>query len=220
VSELKARGEQVIVIAVSNSTSANDLQEIENTVRVIEGYNSISKLRNSSVAVHYVSNVGGRMLGDKQVFKALSLIKLLYSGSNRELDSADLRTWLNFPTTSAPEPTITSLTFPASREEAQKIEKIISLVALTTPTVDSTVNPRPLFYKPGFITEELDNTNAPFTLVKDEPIMFALSFDLLSKEYRVLKEEIQRSKTETAAALASNAVFDSGIKANGNGLVF
>ena len=216
LSELKKRGIQCIVLMVG---STNSSLEIQNTFRTLETYDNISRVRNSSTVLYYHDNNHGRVEADKSIAYVISMLTGLCSGSHAELDSADIKSWLNYSTNVTPVPTISSLSIITDKEEMKQLTKVVSVATLATPSMDTLVEPRPAYQAVGYVpTSWLTNQ---VKIIGDEPIHFVLNFDLLAGVYQNLKKEVERINSEITAQTLANSSFniDSSAKKTDDGLV-
>lgn len=96
VSELLSRGENVVVVLIGSTSSRI---ETENTLKTLQSYEVISQKRDKPVVAYYRENSPEMNRGqvDQQVYYALIMLSVLFSGQNREMDSADLVNFLNYP---------------------------------------------------------------------------------------------------------------------------
>lgn len=139
VSELLARGESVIVVLVGSSDSRI---EANNTANTLRSYEVISEKRNMPVISVYYENSKASPRGtvDKNIHTAMVLIAGIYSGENHELDSADLKNFLNYPAVTSFSPKLTHLEFFSKEVEVGKNHTVVGLVTLTDGQTDSVPN--------------------------------------------------------------------------------
>lgn len=215
VSELKANGAKVIVIIVG---STDTIKETENTFKTLETYESISKLRNSSTITHYLENgKSGRTDVDQAAIYAISLIAGLYGGQHSELDTADLGTWLEYATMTTGVPTIASLTFPNTKEEFAKLDKIVSVATLATPSMNTRIEPTVPYQAVGFVPQSWVDSKQP--KIGEHPINYVISFDLLKTTYASLKKSVQENNARTASFVVTNTFMSPSTTPTENGLV-
>jgi len=140
VSELLSRDELVIVILVGSSGSRI---ETENTLNTLKSYESISQKRGKPVNIFYRENTNAKPRGmvDSEVQSTIVLLATIFSGFNRELDSADLNNWLNYHKVTSFPAKLTFLDFYSKEIELVKGTHLISLVTLASEseTHDSNV---------------------------------------------------------------------------------
>ena len=218
VSELKKKGEQVIVIMIG---STDTIIETKNTYKTLETYQSIAKLRSSSVVTHYLENSDkGRQEVDSLIMYAITMLAGLYSGVHAELDSADLKSWLEFATSTTPVPTIASLTFHTDKAELKTKDKIVSIATLATPSMNTRIEPTPPYQCVGFVPDTW-SIGAPnsLNLIDKDPVNYAISFDLLKNAYATLKDKVETDEANITSRVTTNAVFAASAEPTDNGLV-
>lgn len=220
VSELKKRGEQVIVIVLG---STDTIIETKNSYKTLETYEAISKLRGSSTVLYYLQNSDkGRQDADTNTMYTIGLLCGLFSGNHAELDSADLKSWLSIESvvSPAPAPTIASLSIHDKASEIKALDKMMSVATLATPSMNTKISPTPPYQAVGFVPSTWC-TGSPnsLNLIGDDPIHFAISFSLLEKDYANLKTLVEENEAAVASRAATNNSFTSGTTATDNGLV-
>jgi hypothetical protein len=220
VSELKKRNEQVIVIVLG---STDTIIETKNSYKTLETYEAISKLRNSCTAMYYLQNSdNGRQEADTNTMYSIGLLCGLYSGNHAELDTADLKSWLNIESTvsPAPTPTIASLSIHDKVQDIKALDKLVSVATLATPSMSTRLTPTPPYQAVGFVPSTWC-TGSPnsLNLIGESPIHFCISFDLLKNAYADLKNLVEENEAAVASRSATNTGFSSGTSATDNGLV-
>lgn len=95
VSELLSRKENVIVIGIASTDSRI---EIENSIKSLKSYESFAKRTAEPVPMLYYLNnqENSRSTNNSKIQQAITLLAVLFSGENKELDSTDLRNWLHY----------------------------------------------------------------------------------------------------------------------------
>jgi len=154
VSELLARGDNVIVLAIGSSGSKI---EIQNTINTLKSLESISKIRNRPVAVHYRENSLEMTRGavDASMELAIFLLATLFSGDNKELDSSDLSNFLNYPSVTSYGSKLTLLDFFDGDIDLNKNEVLVSLATLVDNETNS-ISPIPVEYQAvGYVSDSV-----------------------------------------------------------------
>lgn len=94
VSELLSQGKNVVVLMVGSSTCA---KEVENTIKTLHSYQSISVKRNRPVVCYYLDNAKHTMEENNAMIRlAVMLLAAVWSGENKGLDKMDLENFLNY----------------------------------------------------------------------------------------------------------------------------
>jgi hypothetical protein len=130
VSELLARDETVIVLMVGTTSSRI---EIDNTKKTLVSYENISQKRGKPVICFYRENSKETPRGavDNAMQVAVVILAAIFSGENRELDSADLSNWLNYNRVTGYTPKLNLLEFSSTAVALGKNQTLISLATLT-----------------------------------------------------------------------------------------
>lgn len=152
VSELLNRGAAVIVIMIGSSDSRI---EANNTVNTLKSYEVISQKREMPVVAVYYENSKDMPRGrvDQRINTTIALLAAIFSGENRELDSADLINFLNYQKVTSFKPKLSFLDFFSKTIEVGKDQSVVTLVTLTDETTDSSVNLPVEYQAVGFISE-------------------------------------------------------------------
>lgn len=95
VSELLKRDKNVIV---SNVVSTDSRIEIENSVKTMRSFEAIAQLRKQPVAIiqYENSSESSRSAVNDKARSDIEQVAALFSKQNKELDSADLKNWINY----------------------------------------------------------------------------------------------------------------------------
>lgn len=170
MSELKNRGLQVVVIMVG---STDTRIEIDNTIKTLKSYENIASRASSPIVTHYLENTRKqpKTLVDDKVRRAVSLLMSLFSGQNEELDTQDLKNWLNYTTLSGTEPGLASLNFAMSENDIKDAGTAISVATLYKPGMDTGLDTIPAYQCVGRTPE--------FLKIGDEPIHYCISEDFI-----------------------------------------
>lgn len=209
--ELKARGLQVVVIMVG---STDTRIEIDNTIKTLKSYEGIAARSQSPVVAHYLENTRKqpKSLVDDKVRRAVSLLMSLFSGQNEELDTQDLKNWLNYTPLSGTDPCLSSLNFAMSEQDVQQAGTAISVATLYKTGMDTGLDNIPAYQCVGRTPE--------FLKIGDEPIHYCISEDFIIPTVQRLNgalrdiDEVFNSRNARASLLSSND------HATDNGLVF
>lgn len=159
VSELLSRGQMVIVIMVGSTSSRI---ETHNTVNTLKSYEMISRKRELPVAAFYRENSSSKPRGhvDNEIHTAIRVIAAVFSGQNRELDTADLRNFINYNKVTSYSPRLTFLDFFSRTVVLSKGLSLVSLVSLVDVNTSSDVNIPVEYQTVGFINDAHKDTLA------------------------------------------------------------
>lgn len=153
VNELMSRNQQVMVMMIGSVASRI---EIENTIKTIKSYAAISQQHVKPIPMVYEQNSveQPRSKVDQIIKTNLAMVGLFFSGSNKELDSADLQNFLNYTKVTSYPHGLTKLEFfDGKLIRLQRDEVIFSAVTLTDHDSQSNID-HPIGYQAvGFIPE-------------------------------------------------------------------
>lgn len=129
VKELLERGHTTVVILVGSSESAITCN---NTLKTIKTFDAISRSTGKPVVLSYEHNRPDvkRSAVDTHVRKVISSLAALCASDNRELDSCDLDTWVNYHTACPVEPQLVELVIADSPKDVDNLSNIVSLASL------------------------------------------------------------------------------------------
>lgn len=152
VSELLARNETVIVLLVGSTGSRI---ETENTLKTLKSYEVISTKRNRPVIAHYRENSKDKPRGhvDADMAGIIEILSIIYSGENRELDSADLNNWINYQNVTNFQPKLSCLEIHTNQPVIQKGEALITVVSLTDERSSLESDMMVEYHAVGYISE-------------------------------------------------------------------
>ena len=156
VNELLARKENVYVLLIA---STGTKIEIDNTAKTLKGYENISKKRNMPVLAFYRENNTTDMTREvvnKHIEVCITTLALMYSGENKELDSADMRHFLNYHEVTSYTPRLTRLEV-YNNNNVLNIPRGQSIISVATLADEDTIGSAelPVEYQTiGFINEE------------------------------------------------------------------
>lgn len=135
--------------------STDSRVESENTMKTLKSYESISQKRNVPVIACYYENTPDtpRNAVDVQIRTAAMVISAIFSGDNHELDSADLRNFLNYTKVTSYPARLAQLDFFSGKVSLPKDQSLVTLVTLALPGEDTSPNMPTEYQAVGFTTE-------------------------------------------------------------------
>lgn len=218
-SELKARGERVIVIVVG---STDTRIEIENTLKTLKSYESIAMMRKSPVVMHYVENskTNSRFAVNSQVKHAISLLLGLFSGQNAELDTADLSNWLEYLGFSGGSAQLSSLNFITDQKDMEKIGHVTSVATLAALDMNTRMDVTPAYQCVGYVPDNWKmGTPNSLQLIAETPIHYAISTDFITRASGALSAMLKEVDASFASQIARTSILDRADQATDMGLV-
>ena len=210
VSELKKRGEQVVVIMVG-STSCQD--EIDNNIKALKTYDLLAVRNKSPITVHYLENSAtiSRKTIDQNASMAVLALLALFSGDNDELDTADLRNWLKHTKLGNE---LVSLQFCYSEEGYRDAGTVISVATLARHGSATDLFPLPAYQAVGFLTEHAD-----VDFIEDKPLHFTISSDLITMASKALNTKLKEADTYLSSTIARESLVSKDDTVTDNGIV-
>ena len=83
------------------------------------------------------------------------ILSLILSGNNRELDSADIKNWLNYSVVTSYKPRLSLLTMSGSNIENIKGQTVISVCSLIDESMSSALNVNVEYQAVGYINQDI-----------------------------------------------------------------
>lgn len=155
VNELVKKGQNVIVLLIGSVSSKI---EIDNTVKTLKSYATISSKNESPIGILYLENNAQNSRGaiDQQAQLFIIMASMFFSGMNYELDRSDLTNFLHYNKVTSYKPSLTKLDFfdgrniPLTRDEA-----VIAAVTITDDETPSELEHHIEYQAVGFLPEAL-----------------------------------------------------------------
>ncbi len=219
VSELKNKGENVVVILVG---STDTRIEIENTIKTLKSYEAIAAKRGSPVVVHYLENSSttSRQQVNRAASYAVSMLAVLYSGLNEELDSADLKNWLEYLRFTGGQPQLSSLNFSIGDVRLAEVGTIASVATLATPEMNTRLSETPAYQTVGYVPESYRvGAKDSLQVIKDSPIHFLISADFITGAVQALTSSLKQVDERYASQVARSSILGKGDDQTDTGLV-
>jgi hypothetical protein len=215
VSELLNRGLPTIVIAVSSTDSSI---EIDNTVKTLLSYESIAQKTGVPVPVYYAENSSSKNRKDvnKEIYDIIVRLAMLFSGENKEMDSSDLRNWLNYTKATPFTAHLVGLEcFPGTidRSITTNTGVVISVATLAKP--DDITSPGEIveYQCVGFLPTEADGIHL------DKPLHYAIIDGMFSDVKKHFDNLLNSQKEKRLAQSRSNKMVIDPANTTNNGLV-
>lgn len=212
--ELRKRGEQVVMILVGTTGSHI---EIDNTLKSLKSLDALAEKINKPVVVHYLQNPtdAPRQVVDDQAIQAIVSLLALFSGQHRELDTADLKNWLNHTRL---DPQLVSLQFPTGSEQYSQAGEVITVATLATPEMNTTLEPVPAYQAVGYVPEAWNAKSTQVKLIGDHPVHYTISSDLIEHIASNLDQQLKASNARLSARVRRDSLH-SGDEASDDGII-
>lgn len=225
VSELLKMGKEVIVVIVGTS---NSVIEVENTTKALQTYEAISELREKNVNLVYLQNsttINDEQQVNAQAVQLISMLLGLLSGEHEQLDTADLKTWLNHNKVTNNAPCINNVLIGYGQElkpyhsgDHFTIEEPIAVATLATRDMNTRYGHTPSLKFEGYVPTEWKTGDANgLTTIKDDPIHFCIVEDKMESIYKslsgYLKElrEAENSRVRRKSILGDTDTTEDGM---------
>ena len=210
-SALLARGENVVVMMVGSSDSRIEAQ---NTINTLKSYEVISNKRKKPVVAIYYENTKDTPRGkvDASMHMSLVLLSVLFSGQNRELDSADLSNFLDYPKVTSFPPMLSYLDF-FTDISVTKGQSVVSLATLTDNETSSEPNVAVEYQAVGFVTPEVKDA-----ISVGLPIHAAVVAGYYNDRIQKLESRVA-SIDEARAVVNHRSIVDHDVSATEDGLI-
>lgn len=225
VSELLKNDKEVIVVVVG---TFNSVIEVENTTKTLQSYEAISKLRNKNVNMVYLQNStteNDEQLVNSQAMQIISMLLGLMSGEHEQLDTADIKTWLNHNKVTGSDPCINNILVghgtdlqPYHAGEHFKIDSPISVATLATRDMNTKYSHVPAVKFEGYVPDEWKTGDSNgLTTIKDDAIHFCVMEDKMTDIYKALSshlktlKEAQNSRVRRASIIGDDEATDDGL---------
>lgn len=210
VAELRSRGEQVVVITIGSTDSQI---EIENTIKTLKSYESIAAKLDKPIIMHYLENSQEtkRSDVDQMVSQTIAALLLLFSGMNEEMDTADLRSWMNHPKLPAE---LMSLHLCESKEAYQRAGTVYTVATLSRYGADTSVTPVPAYQTTGYVSEDKNHS-----FLTEEPLHFAVSSDYVSTVSKALTAKLKEVDAHLSSSVRRSSLLDRNDNPTANGIV-
>ena len=155
--ELLKRGEKVFTVIIGNTSSR---LEVENTLKTLQGYEKMAAVRNRPVNAFYRENSADTPRGevDADVHGTLVLMSVLFSGQNKEIDSADTKNFLDYQNVTRFEPGLTGLEIISNENQLRPGEVVFTMATLVDEATPSTPMVPTEYQSVGFLHSALKDS--------------------------------------------------------------
>lgn len=174
VNELIKRDALVFNVVIGSTSSRI---ETENTLKTLKGYELTAKNTKKPIVTYYKENNLNTPRGeiDSHVVTTLTLLSIVLSGQNRELDKTDIENFLHYTNVTEFVPKLVNMDFFSGSIDVKKGENVFTALTLTSkdgPTeIDGLVEYHALGYIP-FNLEESYEGNLPIHLATIDGFFF------------------------------------------------
>lgn len=193
---------QTIVIMIN---SADSKKELDNAVKTLMGYDKMATTSGLPVVAICEENdmTTGRSAVDKSCHMAILTLAAIWSGENRELDSADLRNFLKYDVVTPHTPALVGLKFFSKTVELTKDEVVYTATTLSDGEGSTLLNVPVEYQAVGFIAKDVADTfNIDFPI---HTVTIGGMFNpVIDRMEKLLKEYDARHKAIMVKSISSN----------------
>jgi hypothetical protein len=206
---LLAADHNVIAIGIGATDSIID---IENTMKTMKSYEGVARNRQQPIVMSYFENSSANPRGvvDKAVVDLITLLSVLFSRENAELDTRDLYNWLRFnrvvPGTG---PQLAALSIVEGTNVIPSLGNMFSVATLATTDTGTALSETPAYQAVGYMKHTglaIDKT-APIHFVTSDGVFPAnvVRFEKMLSEYSKNVQARQALNKSTVLTHADNA---------------
>ena len=209
-SNIQGTDSQVVVILVGSTSSEI---EIENSMKTLMSYDSVAHRTKSPIVMHYLENSkeSPRAVIDDAAIAAVKALLVLFSGQNDELDTADLRHWLDHKDLNKE---LVSLHFCMSEAGYHEAGSVVTVATLAHHGQETLLNPLPAYQAVGFVTRSEEDS-----FVGDSPLHYAISSDLVGVTHKRLSTTLKEVKDQLATAVNREKLYSKDTEITEHGLI-
>lgn len=152
--ELLSKGHSVIAMTIGSTDSRI---EIENTIKTLKTYETLSGVLDRPFPMFYEENSIEKQRGkvDLCVETNIVYLSVFFSGNIKELDTSDLRNFLDYHRVTHFKPTLTGLDFFTGEPKIDQEHVLISAVSITNETISTKLATPVEYQATGYIGELL-----------------------------------------------------------------
>lgn len=150
--EMLNKNKPFILLVIGSSGSRI---EINNTIKCLKGYEILADKNDRPVIIHYLENNQSNLRGqtDKDALTFMSLVSVLFSGTHKELDSADLKNFMDYTTVTSYPSKLISTDFYLNDVILEKSEKAYTMATIAKDRHESSVMVD--YHAVGYMTDEV-----------------------------------------------------------------
>lgn len=215
VSELLSRDVAVFVVMVGSTES---VIELNNTIKTIKTYEAVSRVRKKPVAVSYYENAQGlssRNTVNQDVRSFITLMSLLLSKQNEEMDTADIKNWLNYHLVTSYQPKLTLLTVDTSEFAGMKDVEATAVATISSGNMDTSYDSMVEYHTVGFVQESIFKD-----INRTKAIHLSMLYNAWDKIHANLKTAMDEVTAKQAARVSRSNILSKDDEVTDNGLVF
>ena len=176
-------------------------------------YDSIAHRTKSPIVMHYLENSkeSPRAVIDEAAIAAIKALLVLFSGQNDELDTADLRHWLDHKDLGHE---LVSLHFCVSEAGYRESGSVVTVATLAHHSQDTLLTPLPAYQCVGYVTR-----NEADSFVGDSPLHYAISSELVATTHKRLSATLKEVKDQLGSTVSREKLYGKDTEITDHGLI-
>lgn len=209
IRELIRQGKPVVAIIIGSEESAI---RRKNTLNSIKSLDNLARELKTPIVAFYVHNTPDRKRSevDRECRYVMASLSILASRKNREIDTADLANWLNFPKVTAVEPQLSLLHVYDNPADVDASSEPISIASLRKDADEPTYECVPEYNIAGFPREKIENF---------KQLYFVITIDGVKKIEKMLNERLTDAQKQAAARVKHDPIVKPGDEVTDDGMV-
>lgn len=209
IKELIKNNAPVVAIVIGSEESAI---RRANTLNTLKSLDNIARTSGVPVVVFYAHNSPEmkRSAVDVQCRYVMASLSVLASRQNRELDSADVAHWLNFPKVTSVEPQLSLLHVYNQAEEVNQASQPISIASLLKNADESTYSAMPEYSTTGYPREKIEGFSQ---------LHFVITIDGVRVIDKMLNERLNDANKQAGARVKQDTIVKATDHVTDDGLV-
>lgn len=207
-----------VVVFLVGSTDSKI--EIGNTLKTIKSYAGVSQSRQAALVAYYLANTLSRTrdVVDHEIHSAISMMAVLFSRQNDELDSSDLGKFLRFDQVTSFPPQLAALCL-ASPQDMNSVKSVGNIISVATvgsrARPETALDPKPEYQCVGYA--DPDNLRQQADHLPMHFIVCDGIFSAVSAELTTMLADIERAQQ---ARVPTRQVLSASDKPDDKGMVF
>ena len=196
--------------------SADTRLDTENTLKTIKSYEAIARMTEAPVVMAYVQNsqTTSRAEADSIMFNTIMSLTVLFSRQNPELDSKDLKHWLQFNKVTTFPIGLATLTILENKSPIENLGAIISVATLAKEGTSTTLLEMPEYQCVGFLPDDIGNP-----VMDKAPLHFIITDGIIPEVTKHLQKILTGLESAQAARVKKQSIISDKDKPTDSGLI-
>ena len=209
MAELMERGLPVVGICVGSDESVISAQ---NTMNTLKSLDSVAKRCKYPAVVFYEHNDKERKRSevDAMIHLAISTLSVLTSRQNREMDTQDIKNWVQFNRTTTVAPQLAQMEVFIDPSEVQRVKDPISVASIYESEDIKPIDMIPEYHAAGYLQEKSE---------KFDQLHYVISVEAIPSIYGKIKETLDKYNNQIVSRVKQTSVLDDQDNTTDTGLV-